>query len=258
MTTHDERAALSAGYALGSLTTDEREQYEAYLAESPTRRREADELAAVTRLLDADPPMATPPPDLRDRLMAQITVTPQHAPDTTDAAPASTPASSASPAMARARRRWYRAPLTRAVAAVVAALIVFSGGMLIGTTTRSPAAPPAAQAELLARLASAPDTARASAPIAGGGDATLVWSANLGRAAVVTTGLAPAPSGKTYQLWYVHGTTATSAGLLQADDRRSWKVLSGTMRRGDAVGITVEPTGGSKQPTTKPIAVLAP
>jgi anti-sigma-K factor RskA len=37
----------------------------------------------------------------------------------------------------------------------------------------------------------------------------------------------------------------------------AWRVLTGEMAAGDAVGVTVEPQGGSNQPTTTPIVDIA-
>ena len=38
---------------------------------------------------------------------------------------------------------------------------------------------------------------------------------------------------------------------------RSLRVLDGDMKAGDTVGVTVEPSGGSKTPTTTPIVAIA-
>jgi anti-sigma-K factor RskA len=37
----------------------------------------------------------------------------------------------------------------------------------------------------------------------------------------------------------------------------SWCVLKGVMKDGATIGVTVEPTGGSAQPTTDPIIAMA-
>ena len=49
----------------------------------------------------------------------------------------------------------------------------------------------------------------------------------------------------------------TSAGLLPpAKDGQTPPVLATGVVKGDALGLTVEPAGGSAQPTTKPILAL--
>jgi hypothetical protein len=71
--------------------------------------------------------------------------------------------------------------------------------------------------------------------------------------------VAAAPEGKTYQLWFVGSDgVARSAGLLTPDaDRRGSMVLEGDPSAAAAVGMTVEPAGGSTAPTTDPLVVLA-
>jgi len=261
MSEHDERAELAAGYALGSLTAEERAEYEEFLAESERGRLEADAFARASAALAADVPTDAPPPDLKTRLMAQIATTPQHAPAASEA-PSNTvtvtsahmdpTVTAATPARVRAERRWFQRPAVILVAAASAA-VLFAGGTVLGANLGTSTSVTAQQADTLAQISAAPDVERTSAPVAGGGTATLVWSAGLGKSAMVVDGVAPAPSGKTYQLWYIRGGHATSAGLMTEG---SWHVLHGTMRAGDTVGITIEPQGGSTQPTTKPVVAI--
>ena len=42
-----------------------------------------------------------------------------------------------------------------------------------------------------------------------------------------------------------------------ANGGETWRVLDGSFSPGVAVGVTVEPEGGSAQPTTDPIVVIA-
>jgi anti-sigma-K factor RskA len=90
-------------------------------------------------------------------------------------------------------------------------------------------------------------------------NAEVAYSRQLGRAAITVAGLPPAPEGKTYQLWFVGSDgVARSAGLLTPDaDRRGSMVLEGDPSAAAAVGMTVEPAGGSTAPTTDPLVVLA-
>jgi len=264
MSEEQDPAALAAGYALGSLTPDERARYEAYLETSADGMAEADAFARVAERLPADVPVATPSADLKARLMAQIAVTPQDAPVTSERVPDRVPvvaaapsaaapsAATQAPAAARAQRRWFQRPAI-ILAAAAAAVVLFAGGTVLGVNLGNSASVTAQQADALAQISAASDAKRTSAPVTGGGTATLVWSNELGKSAMIVDGVAPPPSGKTYQLWYIRGGHAASAGLMAEG---TWQVLHGTMRAGDTVGITVEPDGGSKQPTTKPIAAI--
>ena len=64
-----------------------------------------------------------------------------------------------------------------------------------------------------------------------------------------------APAGKVYQTWFKVGDEYRSAGVVPTGSNQT-VVLDGDARQAQAVGITVEPTGGSAQPTTAPIALL--
>jgi anti-sigma-K factor RskA len=60
-----------------------------------------------------------------------------------------------------------------------------------------------------------------------------------------------------YQLWLISPAGAVSAGLLPgASQGKTAPVLASGLVRGDQVGVTVEPAGGTKQPTTKPIVLI--
>ncbi len=276
-----DRIDSAIGYALGSLTPEEQATYEAHLRESPEARREADELVRVARALDLESPAETPPAGLKERLMAQVAVTPQEIPaasaasravasptvlsSTADERPGPQPTttfpSARAPARARARARaraevrWFRRPAAVAAAAA-AAVVLFGGGTLLGVNIGNSATVTAQQASVVAQISAAADNRRSTASIAGGGTATLVWSLALGKSVIVVDGLPAAPSGKAYQLWYIRGGQATSAGLIAPHANGAWQILEGTMRSGDTVGMTVEPNGGSKQPTTKPVVAI--
>ncbi len=72
----------------------------------------------------------------------------------------------------------------------------------------------------------------------------------------VTTALEPLPAEQTYQLWLIADGQPTSAGVFQPDaqGRAAFAVeASQPLGQYQAAGITVEPAGGSEQPTTEPI-----
>lgn len=275
----DDPALLAAGYALGTLTPDELAAYREYLSSSAEARAEADEFAAVTDALAHEAPPVTPPPALKSALMAKIAATPQvpvpgavPAPES-EAAPAAPavplapaepvapagPAASAAPmgrAEAKARRRWLRGPAS-VVAAAAAAVLIFVGGTFVGAGLGGGNDAVQQQASALAQLNQAPDTQRTSAPVAGGGTATLVYSSSLGKSALLVDDLDTLPSGKTYELWYIGGKGATPAGTMEAaGSGTTWRILKGRFKPGLTVGVTVEPEGGSKQPTTKPLVAI--
>jgi anti-sigma-K factor RskA len=90
-----------------------------------------------------------------------------------------------------------------------------------------------------------------------GGATTVVVSPARHQMIVTAAGLPPLPAGKVYQLWLIGPPRTRSAGLLPAGaGDRQGPVLAGGVAPGDKFGMTVEPAGGTAQPTTTPIVVL--
>ncbi|TFD59120.1 anti-sigma factor [Cryobacterium suzukii] len=156
------------------------------------------------------------------------------------------------PATERAQARWFQRP-AQIMLAAAAAVALFVGGTFLGQTLNTNQFA-SQQASGLAQINAANDSQRAATTTADGQEATLVWSNKLGISAVLVDNLPVLPSDQDYQLWYINGEGAASAGTFDSSgDSTAWRVLDGTMHAGDQVGLTVEPSGGSDQPTTDPI-----
>lgn len=266
MTERDERQLLSGAYALNSLEKAERAEFEAILAQSEEVRTEVAELSEAAALLGASSPPVAPSPELKSNLMALIAVTPQLSP-TVPSRPVAVPSieqqrsirdlASTKPhsAEARAQASWYRKPLNVLVTAA-AAIALVAGGFVLGQGISNPATQ-LAQANSLAELSAADDLQRSMSDVSGGGSATLVWSDALQRSAMLIEGLPELAADRVYQLWYIDESGATSAGTFTASSAgTTWRVLEGTNESADAVGLTIEPQGGSSEPTTTPIVVI--
>ena len=155
----------------------------------------------------------------------------------------------------RAQARWFKRPAQFMLAAA-AAVALFIGGSFFGQVLNSNQFE-SQQASGLAQINAADDSQRAATTTAYGQEATLVWSNKLGISAVLVDKLPVLPSDQDYQLWYINGDGAASAGTFDSTgDGTAWRVLDGTMHAGDQVGVTVEPNGGSDQPTTNPIVAF--
>jgi anti-sigma-K factor RskA len=155
----------------------------------------------------------------------------------------------------RARVRWFQRPAVIATSAA-AAVALFFGGLLVGQAIDSNRFEQE-QATALAEINAAADAQRASTVTSDGQPATLVWSGELGLSALLIEDLPPLPAGKDYQLWYMNEGGAFSAGTFDSSGEGTvWRVLEGTMKAGDQVGVTVEPDGGSDEPTTDPIVAI--
>lgn len=235
-----------------------------------TPREQADVEAALGLAVVPVEPSA----GLKASIMAKLAETPQLpavelvavAPDVetaraVESAPSAETAPSAtqsvpSSAQHRAQTRWFARPASVLVAAA-AAVLLFVGGTFVGTQLTA-TNPIDAEAQSLAVLTAASDLQRATAPISGGGDATLVWSLDQRKSAILVNDLPSLPGDKTYQLWYIGEGGAIPAGTFATSaSATSWRVLDGQMSAGDTVGVTVEPMGGSEQPTTDPILKIS-
>lgn len=234
---------LAGAYALNALTAEERAAFERAINGSEEARSEATELQDTAVILGLSVAAVQPPAALRARLLTAVATTPQRL----DVAP--------TPAENRARGRWSR-PIT-VVTSAAAALALIVAGIAVGTTSLHPE--PSFQDAQMAAIKQAPDMQELQTELATGEMVMLRWSPALASSAVIVEGLAPAPSDKVYQLWYIDDEGARPAGILTVvDDGTSWRVLDGAMDEDDKVGVTVEPMGGSERPTTDPIVVLEP
>jgi anti-sigma-K factor RskA len=81
--------------------------------------------------------------------------------------------------------------------------------------------------------------------------ANIFWDTN-GNQWVVAANLPPAPEGKVYQLWFVTADAKISAGLIKTDPQgHAFTVIDvpKNLTNLAAAAITLEPAGGSAQPT---------
>ncbi|MFL6079417.1 MAG: anti-sigma factor domain-containing protein [Ornithinibacter sp.] len=266
---------LSGAYAVDALGDAERLSFEQHLAVCADCRAEVSELSAAAHSLGSLTETA-PPPSLRAAVLTGIARVRPLPPLTQDAAgpapaeaagdvPATSTTSSTEDAVPDTgevgagagervvpigRHRRHRR--TAWLAAAAAAAVIAVGGLVWSPWSDDPAPP-----SPLAQVTTAVDAQRVSSS-RGGVTTEVVYSKQLGKAAISVKGLPPAPSGKTYQLWYVGaGGTITSAGLFTVDDDGSGQaVLAGQAEPTDKVAVSVEPAGGSAQPTTDPLVVL--
>lgn len=250
MTSDKELGNLSGSYALNGLDAADLAEFETHLQQSQATRDEVTELTDTAVLLGLAVEPVQPSAGLKASIMDQLDAHPQLP------VAAASSAAFASPAGRKAQARWFTRPVT-ALAAVAAAIALFVGGGVV-TTSLAQNNFAQQQADQLAAINSADDAQRASVDLADGGTATLVWSNTLLSSALIVDGLAPLPADRTYELWYINDAGARPAGTFGvAGSGSTWRVLDGTMKAGDTVGVTVEPRGGSDAPTTDPVVVIA-
>ncbi len=224
--------ALTGAYAVDALDDVERVRFERHLADCHDCQAEVQSLREAAALL-ADDTAVAPPPGLRDRVLADIaTVRPL-------------PPVIARPEPVR-RPGWL--PL------LVAASVLAVLGVGLGLWQPwSADAPTLTAAE---RVLAADDAQEVSLSMDDGSTATLVRSVSVGRAVLTTKGMAPAPAGTVYELWLQRPDGhMTPAGLMPSGADQTF-LLDGDASQAIAAGITVEPEGGSPQPTSEPIALF--
>ncbi|MEU2060089.1 anti-sigma factor [Streptomyces sp. NPDC013455] len=245
MTTTDPHA-LTGAYAVHALHGEERAAFERHLAECDACKQEVAEFTATTGRLALATTVRTRPA-MREQVLERITTVRQ-------VPPGAVPLEG----VRRGTRRG-RGPARWALAASVAAAAAFGGAAVWQYERAQKAQHQAAQAqrhvENLAGVLAAPDARSRSVKVAGGAG-TLVVSAGRDQAVFVASGMAAPPRGKVYQLWFADGGKMRSAGLLDPDRSSQAVLMQGAVDGASGVGITVEPTGGSKQPTSTPVALL--
>jgi hypothetical protein len=152
----------------------------------------------------------------------------------------------------RPRRR--RARALAGVAAVASAAAVALG--VVAFDARRDLGELRARDQAVAAVLAAPDarTVRVRAPW--GGTGTVVVSRARDRVVFTSSGLPRLPDSRVYELWLLGPDGARPAGLLDhGDDGTSTPVLARALDGDERVGLTVEPAGGSRRPTTKPLLV---
>jgi anti-sigma-K factor RskA len=266
---------LSGAYALDAVTPEEATDMERAMDASEDLRSEVAELTDTAVLLGLSVAPAEPSPDLRARLLAGIETTPQLPPLQEQESPEDSlqrmslhvaprqaggsaravraGAGSAPRGRGASGRAWARRPGTLLAAVAAAAVLLFGAGVLVDNLVRPSSS--STQALTWTQITSASDAHHRSAPVAGGGTVAVYWSTKLGASAVKVQGAAP-PSGKSMQLWRMEDGKATSAGLWHPPAGQDYQVLKGAMHKGQTFGITVEPAGGSPQPTTTPVVAI--
>ncbi|MFE6636052.1 anti-sigma factor domain-containing protein [Streptomyces tendae] len=268
MSTRDDPHLDVGAYVLHALPPDEAAAFESHLATCAACRREVEELSDTAVLLGAAE-ARTPPPELRDRVLGLIAGVPQghrdpqrphgshEHPRTQDRHPG---------AGERSYRRRARA-LGLALAASVAAAAALGGATWWQHSEAESARQEAAAAhrqaadahaggEALADVLAAPDATLSTAELPHGATASVIASRAQEQAAFVASGLPALTGDRIYELWYAEAGTFRPAGLLAGAGGRLARVLEGPLEGATAVGITVEPAGGSEQPTTDPLGVV--
>ncbi len=229
---------LIPAYALGALDDDERREFEALLADDPEAQRLVAEYQSFTDLLVLTTP-ARPAPthlqaDLRQRLAKPSNITPINA----------------SPAAAR---RVSALPTMVALAAVLAVVIgvVYMLARGQGTSAR----------DIFNQLAAQPDTVRvALAPQPGFEIVAGELVTDRNQAVICMDAMPPLEADQAFQLWFAYAdSTLQSSDTFQPQPNGETCVMVPVAEASaeyQAFAVSIEPTGGSPDPTQPSGAVV--
>lgn len=252
--TYEHIRELLDAYALGALAEDEIAAVESHVAECADCWRELGEAQRVVDVLPLSVPLRQPDPELGRRIMAAAGIT---------------PAVSAQPVLSRAhlQRRWLR-PLSLAAAVLLSVALgsaAWAGALQMqlndlkqDNRQLAAASDRVEQQERALVLLSSPDMRRVeltSSGPAAGTMASYAWSRSSGKGVLMCSKMPPPPEGQTYQLWIIRDGRPISAGVFRPDDEGFVVFVVDLTADGPISGysVTIEPEGGSEQPTADPV-----
>jgi len=228
----DDLMALATPYALHAMSESELADIDRRIAAAPpdVAQAFADEVRNVREAMAvmSAATAAEPPNQLRDRLLAEVGGAQVHQ-------------------LGPRRRRWQTAVL-----AAAAALVIGLGALGVGMALRPAQAP-----STVAQIFGAPDVRTISGDIPGGGTATVVFSREKNAGVLVMNNVAPPKTGTVYQMWLISDAGPESAGTMDAAAvAPSTTAVLPDLGDSSALAFTVEPPGGSQQPSSAPFAAL--
>ena len=261
-------ADLAELYALNAVDDAERAAIDAYLASAPAAERAAfDERVRQARetLATSFTAEEEPPSGLLDRIMASL---PAQAPAAVAGTHAGQEPAAVQPVVARPVRETAELSVTDELGAarkrrderrrpqgmrnwlvgIAAAALIALGGVGVGAYVAN-------QNDPLNQVLQAGDVRQATVDVTGGGTATVSVSPSKDAIVVKMNDVPAPPPGKVYQMWLIpkDGSAPVSQGLMDAEALSKPAVVKG-ISSAAALGITVEPTGGSASPTMPTVA----
>lgn len=250
---HEDLHEAAFAYAIDALDDAERREFEAHLADCASCRAEVAATQDAVGVL-SDDLAVDPPPGLRaqvlERVAAEAAGQGEESPPAQARPRPGAGVTSLDSRRAASRDRAGRMPHAGRWLAAAAAAVVLAGGIWGVSQTLDP---DPTQEVLRADDASEHTADTETGPVA------VTVSGAVGQAVVQLPGGFAAPqAGQVYQAWFVGPDgSARSAGLIDAETVAEGEtLLEGAPQDAVAVGLTVEPEGGSDQPTSEPFVVV--
>jgi anti-sigma-K factor RskA len=248
-------------YALDALSEDEKKEVESYLAEHPEARPRVDDLQAGASALPYAVSPVEPPPHVKEALMRRVAA---------DAGARERSSARETVSMRTAGepvRRGIRLEDIFRVLSLGAATIAIIWAFVLNAQVARLQSEISALNEQIASQSQSLDELIRSLPSSQQSDVItvslkgtdvqpraqgqLIANPNDKSAVLVISGLPPLEPGKTYQVWLI-GDAPVSAGLLTVDENgQSVLIVTSEESIGSfkSLGISIEPEGGSEQPT---------
>lgn len=246
-------------YALGALTDEERAQVESYIAGDPQAKARLDELTQTASMLSYDIAPVGPSPELKKSLMDRVSAD-ARARAADSRRPRATSGFQPERSGFSLSRLFAALSPALAVLSLLLAIIVGGWALVLNNEVAQLRVETAALKKALA------DQRTVIAQIAAPADQIVVVAGTEhqpkahghliahkdGSAVLVVSGLDRLQAGRVYQLWLIRGDTPMSAGVFEVDETGVAVVQVATVAAPgafNAVGVSVEPTGGSETPT---------
>ena len=241
---------LSGAYAVDALAPEEAAEFRRHLEGCQACRDEVRELQHVVARMGAAE-ASTPPPDLKARILAAADRTPQEPP--VSGARAGDGQSEVARDITSARSAQGRSSRWLTGLGVAAAAVVVAGAGVFGVRAALDDDP--ALSAVAAEVFAAEDARTATVETSNGGRLTVAVSKSRDEMAIDTRELPTLDGQRVYQVWAVHGDKLSSAAILSDPEVGAAMGLPNAVTQ---VALTIEPSGGSEQPTTEPIVQVDP
>jgi anti-sigma-K factor RskA len=251
-------------YALDALTEEERELVEKYLAEHPEARQQVEEMRNAAAALPHGVSPIEPPRRVKEALMTRVSA------DERARSSAKAARQPSRPLLQVMRGENIIRTFSLGIATLAIVWVIILNNQLsqlrneIATLNDRLTAQSQSLEQIIANLPQSSPSNVITVSLKGTdtqprAHGQLIADPNSQSAILVMAGLPPLEAGKTYQVWLINGGAPVSAGLLTVDANGQGVFIvtsQETISSFNSLGISIEPEGGSPQPTGE-IVVLS-
>ena len=229
---HERFEELKSAYALGALPEEDRRELDEYLAGHPERQAEIEEMNAVARLLALTPEEQEPSPDLRRSIMSLVQ-------------PEAEPPPTSSRSWLAGTGEFLSVRNIALGAAALLVIVLFSWNMTLQGEVRD------LQGRVQNLQASQEESRMVALEGPGAARGAHVEVMILGddRAVLMAEDMPPVPEEKTFQIWIIDDRVPQPSGLFETREDPVATVIDQPLSGADAVAVSVEPEGGSPEPS---------